>query len=340
MSRLVDVRGSTAAEISHSIEQSVLAGYYPSGTRLPTVRELAQHLGVNKNTVSRAYQILARRGYVEAVRGRGVSVRLPDNATHPALTSASDWQSLLRHAFAAARSQDIPHEYVVAAALRAAGDVYSRNDVRLAFVECNQPDTEDLAVKLQDSVGYSVDRLILSQCQADPEATIGGVDLITTSFFHLAEVRRLAGDRKQDVIGLHVIPMLETILDVARLDAMVIAVVCDTASAEANLEHIVKTYHPDVTLIAVLSSETERLRQLHAKVDAVVVTRSAADLLATYALTCPVIVVNWTIEQQSVDFLRQRLDARLWEVQKSYLTSGDGAADASRLPVVQSAGGS
>ncbi|MFQ5700353.1 MAG: GntR family transcriptional regulator, partial [Acidobacteriota bacterium] len=39
--------------------------------RLPTIRDLARHLGVNRLTVARAYTELAREGFVRSFVGRG-----------------------------------------------------------------------------------------------------------------------------------------------------------------------------------------------------------------------------------------------------------------------------
>jgi len=50
-------------------------GSLPPGARLPTVRRLAAERGVDANTVSRAYQVLARQGLVEAHARRGTIVR-------------------------------------------------------------------------------------------------------------------------------------------------------------------------------------------------------------------------------------------------------------------------
>ena len=44
------------------------------GDGLPTVRQLAADLGINMNTVSRAYRALEASGLVSTVRGRGTVV--------------------------------------------------------------------------------------------------------------------------------------------------------------------------------------------------------------------------------------------------------------------------
>lgn len=52
----------------------ITSGWYKAGDCLPTVRELAAEIGINYNTVSKAYQDLARDGYVINNRGRSVTV--------------------------------------------------------------------------------------------------------------------------------------------------------------------------------------------------------------------------------------------------------------------------
>lgn len=52
----------------------VASGGLVPGTMIPSVRELAQRLVVNPNTVARAFQELERQEVVASVRGRGMEV--------------------------------------------------------------------------------------------------------------------------------------------------------------------------------------------------------------------------------------------------------------------------
>lgn len=62
---------SLVEQISSAIEE----GSLPDGERLPPQRSLARDLGIAVQTVSRAYDELARRGLVSGVTGRGTYVR-------------------------------------------------------------------------------------------------------------------------------------------------------------------------------------------------------------------------------------------------------------------------
>ncbi len=61
-------------QIRDQIETLVRDGLLPVGTRLPSVRQLAEELGVSKNTVDLAYDELAAHGVVESRRGSGTFI--------------------------------------------------------------------------------------------------------------------------------------------------------------------------------------------------------------------------------------------------------------------------
>jgi DNA-binding transcriptional regulator YhcF (GntR family) len=68
---LISVREQLSAQLILGILSRRLA----PGERLPSVRELARRLNLHANTISAAYQDLARRGWVSRRRGSGVFVR-------------------------------------------------------------------------------------------------------------------------------------------------------------------------------------------------------------------------------------------------------------------------
>lgn len=71
------IQGTTAAEIASSIRAELDTGALGPGDPLPTARELAQRLGVNRNTVVSAYRQLALAGLLVSRRGAGTTVAPP-----------------------------------------------------------------------------------------------------------------------------------------------------------------------------------------------------------------------------------------------------------------------
>src|SRR5919202_5275953 len=70
--------GPTYRAIADALEADVRAGRLTPGDPLPTQRDLAEQLGVNFTTVTRAYAEARRRGLITATVGRGTFVAAPD----------------------------------------------------------------------------------------------------------------------------------------------------------------------------------------------------------------------------------------------------------------------
>lgn len=58
-------------QLCRKISEQILKGILKENEQLPSVRTLAKELGVNPNTVSKAYQDLERNGIIYSVSGRG-----------------------------------------------------------------------------------------------------------------------------------------------------------------------------------------------------------------------------------------------------------------------------
>jgi len=61
-------------QIVRQVQRQATAGALRPGDRLPTVRLLADELGLNFNTAARAYRLLAEAGVVSTQRGRGTYI--------------------------------------------------------------------------------------------------------------------------------------------------------------------------------------------------------------------------------------------------------------------------
>ena len=61
-------------ELAEKYKQYILNQIYNKGEKLPSVRVVAAELGVNPNTVAKAYALLEREGYVLALPKKGAYV--------------------------------------------------------------------------------------------------------------------------------------------------------------------------------------------------------------------------------------------------------------------------
>jgi GntR family transcriptional regulator len=61
-------------QIVHHVQAAISSGQLKEGDRLPTIRALHEALGVNPNTVAKAYRELAQLGQISAEHGSGCYV--------------------------------------------------------------------------------------------------------------------------------------------------------------------------------------------------------------------------------------------------------------------------
>ena len=72
-----DADGPLYVQIMNRLRESIETGRLPDRSKLPTNREMATLLDVDRSTVSRAYTELVQAGLIESHVGRGTFVRAP-----------------------------------------------------------------------------------------------------------------------------------------------------------------------------------------------------------------------------------------------------------------------
>ena len=107
-------------QMKNRIVELVAFGALQKDEQLPSVRSLAKELGVNPNTVQKAYQELERQGILYSVPGRGSFVADPaGNAGFVRRQAAEE----LRRALLSAKSKGLTRE----GALELTEEIYREN---------------------------------------------------------------------------------------------------------------------------------------------------------------------------------------------------------------------
>lgn len=71
------VESPVYAQVAHQLRQLIASGALSPGNALPSVRRLAGDLGVNLNTIARAYRLLEGEGFLVILGRSGVKVAAP-----------------------------------------------------------------------------------------------------------------------------------------------------------------------------------------------------------------------------------------------------------------------
>lgn len=69
-------------QIKDNIRELAVKGVLKADQQIPSVRELAQTLTINPNTIQKAYRELEAEGYIYTIRGKGSFIALIDVNTN------------------------------------------------------------------------------------------------------------------------------------------------------------------------------------------------------------------------------------------------------------------
>ena len=94
-------------QIADYLCDQILAGRYPEGEKLPSVRELATEVEVNVNTVARSFEWLQLQGVADVRRGMGNYVALGAKAAIEAIRRKEFFAATLPSLFREMQTLDI-----------------------------------------------------------------------------------------------------------------------------------------------------------------------------------------------------------------------------------------
>jgi GntR family transcriptional regulator len=103
-------------QIANRLMAAMADGTLKNGDRLPTIRELHERLGVNPNTVAKAYLELTHKGLLEGQRGFGSFVKLDEAADAlplPVAKKKAKLAELYQRMLAEARSYGLNEEQIL-----------------------------------------------------------------------------------------------------------------------------------------------------------------------------------------------------------------------------------
>mgnify|MGYP001375668209 CR=1 FL=1 len=300
----------SADEIQQAVLNRIMSRRLLPGERLPTVRELAEELGSNRNTVNKAYQMLLEIGVVETMPGgrKGYLVREDapggdqsggDFATYFAQQAVDlVWQAL---------AAGMPAQQTLKYLADAVDDVYDVAAVRIAFYECNTHDSEEMGAYISRNLGRDVDNATLDELYADIEGAVERYDLLVTTFHHLSEVNQRLADHTDQVVGIDTRVTPETLLGIAHLPQTSIGLVATLQTTTHMLKHMIHSYFPDCAVYDASIDMPEAVVDAVRRGDHLVVTHTCVDQVVALTGRQPDVVVEFQVDEQSMQFLSRRV---------------------------------
>jgi len=307
------------AQLTHLIQ----AGQLAPGTQLPTVRQLAGFLRINRNTAARVFTDLEREGYLSCEKGRGtfVAQRLPGKESPPPRmhTLAKLVDETLGQAgrlgFGAA-------EFAAALYTRAhAAPPEAARKLKTLFTECNRPQLRRFSQELAETLPLRVDALLIPDLEREYRRSPGFLRryrLVITTFAHVHEVQKLLRREQIEVVGLMMDATLGTLMRLTALpEGTKVGVACNEWTGSQNVKlSIDNAGLKNIELVMGCGAETESLKRMMKEARVVVCSGLVASKIRGLAPKgTEIIVDDRTLDKGGLEMLRQRL-ARLATAEK------------------------
>lgn len=263
-------------QLIEQLKYHVESGAWEPEDKLPTVREMAQALRINYNTVRMAYQELERQGYLVTEQGRGTFVstetrRMPEDKKETLL-------DLIDEALIKAKSIGVtPGEFASAAYTRARIFPLENQDVKLLFSECNLADMDHYAKNIKQGTGVVPETILVEDLRQKEQSFFNQYDLIATTLFHVAEIQELAGPL-HTVLGLMVEPdYFEVMTEIARLSKGArVGLICAEQKGAESMERVligVGATTPKFILAGI--DQPDKVKRVFQEADLIYVSRLA-----------------------------------------------------------------
>ncbi|MBP1756326.1 MAG: hypothetical protein H6Q59_2724 [Firmicutes bacterium] len=99
-------------QLRNQIIYGIATSRIQEGENLPSVRELAEHIGINMHTVNKAYTILKQEGYLKLDRRKGAVIAIDYDKLQAITDMREELRVVLARAFCKNISCEEAHEIV------------------------------------------------------------------------------------------------------------------------------------------------------------------------------------------------------------------------------------
>jgi GntR family transcriptional regulator len=300
---------SVREQIKRQIKRQIEKGEFQPGKPVPSVRDLAAFLNINRNTVASAYKELAAEGILETIVGAGTFVR----AINPQGSKQVLYQVL---------NEAVKKSFALGYSAEEITDIFfnclislpdSCSDLTILVVECNQPFLEHLCQEIAHKFKVKTEGVLINELETDPNsfaALLANSELVVCGFNHVEELTRMVPDIETKLIGCMLQPDMQIINKIMQVpEGASVGYVCvNQRSADTFYNCSFFSRHKQLKRIIAGLNNAEALNELLRDCDTVFVTDFAYEQLSIQARPGQEIIkVGISLAADSMDFIKERL---------------------------------
>ena len=220
-------------QLVNQVTRRVQNGELTSGKKLPTVRELADRLGIARGTVKHAYEELERKGIIKMTRGKGTFVREQARQESSAKVRAmSAIERLLDEMEALSFS---PQEIQMFFNLKLRERMEHDDNVCIIFIDCNPETLTNIINQISVLPNIEAHKLLLSDALKEPFVMDDFADLVITTSTHMNQLSGVVSN-KEKLVQVVTAPSGPTVAKMAMISGKSVGILC----ASETYSHIIR----------------------------------------------------------------------------------------------------
>ena len=202
-------------QVAEAILRDIKTRTLQAGTKLPTVRELAEEMGLSQGTIKHAYDHLETLGAIEMTQGKGTFVK--EQETLESGSRKDRAMAAIDELFVELESLGFtPREMEIYINLKLRGLDEEYDLVKIAVIDCNPEVVQLMEVQLSQIPHTQVASFSLSQIAEIADKLNSDYDIILTTTSHYTEVEDFIASNKVFSM-LAMMTSTDTIIELAHL---------------------------------------------------------------------------------------------------------------------------
>ena len=300
------------AQLAHLIE----TGQLKTGAQLPTVRQLAGFLRINRNTVAKVFAELEREGYLSCERGKGTFVSTQKIQTKTRIKKMEKLLEIVDEVISKGKEMGFSAEELSLTLYARTQTAPAANELarpRLLFVECNQPQVDLFSAELKETLSVPIEGMLLQDLKGmvhRAPRSIQQYALVITTFYHIHEVQKSLAKSGVEVMGLLVEASLETLIRLTALpEGTKVGVACNDWAGSENLKLSIENAGlKHLQLVSGCGQDKKTLNKMINKVSIIVCSILVEEKVRAIAPRDKEIIVDdRRLDKAGIEMLRSRL---------------------------------
>ncbi|MBI4241494.1 MAG: GntR family transcriptional regulator [Candidatus Rokubacteria bacterium] len=300
-------------QLKEQLRHLIGTGVLKPGSQLPTVRQLAGYLRINRNTAARALQELHREGYLTTQPGRGTFIT---DARPPAKgASIVDLDLIVQDALDRARARGFSGEAFLSAVRvqtqMREGRAPARH--RLLLVECNQPQLTLFKRQLETDLPAVATPLLIGDLRdrvSRSPKRLKRYRVAVTTIPHVREVKAILARAAIPVVGLLMEASIQALLRLTELPkGTPVGLTCLSREGSQNLlRSVQRAGLTNLNPVVAPADDPQKLRSRLKGVKAVLCSILSGETVRRAAAPgVEVIVDDQALERGGIELLRELL---------------------------------